>query len=240
MHVLDLSYESPACNLAIDEVLLDNLEKGTIPEILRFWESPSRFIVLGHGGKMSREVDLHEANRLNIPILRRVSGGGTVMQGRGCLNYSVIKRSEEDLYSTISSTTCNVMKKCRDALNTELTGVSIKGVSDLVYEGKKISGNAQKRKKRSFLFHGTFLYNFEISDLEGVLTLPDRQPDYRCNKSHNDFVQNISVSKTKLMTLMKKEWDAHTEFEMSDFLTNEINNLAISKYESKDWVYKFK
>ena len=240
MYVLDLSYESPSYNLAIDEVLLDNLEKGAIPEVLRFWESPRPFIVLGHGGKLSREVYLEETYRLDIPVLRRVSGGGTVMQGRGCLNYSVIKKNTDDLYATISSTTCNVMKKCREALNAELRDVSIKGVSDLVFNGRKVSGNAQKRKKGSFLFHGTLLYNFDISNLENVLTLPDRQPDYRCNKSHHDFIQNMPISKSLLMTSMKKEWDAHTLFEMSEFLTNETKKLAVSKYESDAWIYKFR
>ena len=90
MRHLDLTLASPAENLACDEVLLDWCESGEGAECLRFWESPEPFVVVGYANKVASEVNVVACEARKIPILRRCSGGGTVVQGRGCLNYSLV------------------------------------------------------------------------------------------------------------------------------------------------------
>ena len=90
MKCLDLTLRTPAENLACDEGLLDFCEGGCGHEILRFWEPQTHFVVLGHANRVATEVDREACERLGIPVLRRCSGGGTVLQGPGCLNYSLI------------------------------------------------------------------------------------------------------------------------------------------------------
>jgi lipoate-protein ligase A len=112
MRHLDLTLPSPAENLACDEALLDWCEEnsgigfqpvqmtskqagGAVPlpggeGILRFWESPELFVVVGYANKVSTEVDMAACEARKIPILRRCSGGGTVVQGPGCLNYTLV------------------------------------------------------------------------------------------------------------------------------------------------------
>ena len=55
MKTLDLSFSEPALNLACDEVLLDEVNSGTREPTLRFWESPSLFVVVGYGNDIERE-----------------------------------------------------------------------------------------------------------------------------------------------------------------------------------------
>ena len=90
MQLRDISFSSPTENILFDEVLWRLAEKDEGGEFLRFWESSEVFIVLGRAGQAQEDVNLVAAQKDNIPVLRRSSGGGTVVQGPGCLNYTLI------------------------------------------------------------------------------------------------------------------------------------------------------
>src|SRR5262245_40949097 len=95
MTCLELTLPTAAENLACDEALLDLCEDHGADEILRFWEPRNYFVVLGYGNKAAAEVDLEACAAEKIPVLRRCSGGGTVLQGPGCLNYALILRIDD-------------------------------------------------------------------------------------------------------------------------------------------------
>src|SRR5262249_20908823 len=90
MQYKDVSLASPQENLDLDESLLLMAEKQEGGEVLRFWESPVAFVVLGLSGKADVDVNEVNASKDHVPVLRRSSGGGTVVQGPGCLNYSLV------------------------------------------------------------------------------------------------------------------------------------------------------
>src|SRR5689334_16956944 len=96
MKILDLTLPTPAENLACDEALLQAAETGNSGEVLRFWESPTHFVVVGYANKVGAEVNVAACDARNVPILRRCSGGGTVLQGPGCLNYALVLRIADD------------------------------------------------------------------------------------------------------------------------------------------------
>ena len=90
MRLIDLSFDDPAQNLALDEALLDAAEEGRSGDTLRFWESPSTFVVLGTAQVFAIEVHEAACRRDGVPVLRRCSAGGCVLQGPGSLNYSLV------------------------------------------------------------------------------------------------------------------------------------------------------
>ena len=90
MKTLDISFAEPALNLACDEILLEEVDSGVREPTLQFWESSTTFVVIGYGNDLDRECRVLECEKHGIPIFRRTSGGGTVLQGPGCLNYSLI------------------------------------------------------------------------------------------------------------------------------------------------------
>src|SRR5215470_19204848 len=90
MHYLDLTLATPAENLALDEALLLEAEAGRGGEVLRFWEWPLPAVVLGAGGRLAEDVDEAACRADVVPILRRSSGGGTVLLGNGCLLFSLV------------------------------------------------------------------------------------------------------------------------------------------------------
>src|SRR5271154_6548048 len=112
MKHLDLTIPSPAENLACDEALLDWCEENGGEEILRFWESPTYFVVVGYSNKIATEVNIANCEKKKIPILRRCSGGGTVLQGAGCLNYALILQIfENSPTASISSANKFIMER---------------------------------------------------------------------------------------------------------------------------------
>ena len=180
MKLLDLTLPTPAENLACDEALLNLCEEAGL-EVLRFWESRESFVVLGYGNHFATEVNVAECERRNVPILRRCSGGGTVLQGPGCLNYNLTLRIDEHgPVGSVTEANRYVMERNRAAME-KLLGlpVSIEGCTDMVFAGEstnsrpanhesatpktwfKFSGNAQRRRRDALVFHGTILYQFD-------------------------------------------------------------------------------
>ena len=90
MHFLDLSLPTLEANLALDEALLLEADAGRGSEVLRFWEWPTPAVVLGSGCKLAEDVDEARCAADHVPIVRRSSGGGTVLLGAGCLCFSLV------------------------------------------------------------------------------------------------------------------------------------------------------
>src|SRR5436190_1549788 len=95
MNLLDLTLPTPAENLACDEALLDAFEAAGGDGVLRFWEPAEPFVVVGYSNQVAQEVDVAACDAAGIPVLRRCSGGGTVVQGPGCLNYALVLNIEQ-------------------------------------------------------------------------------------------------------------------------------------------------
>ncbi len=239
MQRLDVSFPSPEENLACDEALLEMAESGEGGEIMRFWESSKHFAVLGYSNKAEEEVHLETCRKNLIPVLRRPSGGGTVLQGPGCLNYSLIlKIPETGPLTHLISTNQTILEMHREAL-TPLLGDSIRiqGISDLTLGDLKFSGNAQRRKRNFFLFHGTFLYNFNLELIETYLKAPSRKPEYRQNRSHKDFVTNISLPPSPIKQVLQSAW--HAEEPAESIPGRLMHSLIETHYGKRDWNFKF-
>ena len=154
MQHLDLTLASAAANLVCDEALLDACDGAGGGEVLRFWEPEEYFVVLGYSNTAAQEVNVAACRLAGVGVFRRCSGGGTVLQGPGCLNYSLILRiSGHRSLETITGANGHIMGRHRDALAGALgRPVEVRGVTDLTVDGLKFSGNAQRRKRSALLF----------------------------------------------------------------------------------------
>lgn len=239
MYYSDLTFPTPEENLACDEALLDRCEEGKSDEVLRFWEPAQYFVVVGYGNKVRIEVNLPYCRINNTPILRRCTGGGTVLQGPGVLNYSLILRIEEGgPVQSISATNDFILQRTQTALATLLKApVEMCGQTDLAIGGLKFCGNAQRRKKHFLLFHGSFLLHLDIDLVEKALPQPSKQPEYRFNRSHSDFLMNLKVPAAMLKPALQKTWDAYVP--LTAVPSDQIAGLAREKYALKEWNFKF-
>ena len=239
MRLLDYSFAEPEANLALDEVLLDRVEKGHSETALRFWESPSPFVVLGVSQKLTAETDESACRRIRIPILRRCSAGGCVLQGPGCLNYSLVIRYESYPEArTIHGSYQLILPAIARALEKR-HGISARreGISDIAVEGLKISGNAQKRRKHAMLHHGTLLYDFNVTLAGQCLRHPAERPSYRGDRDHSAFLTNLSLPRSALVDAVLEAFSLKGPLEsapLSDEM-KQVQRLAREKYASDEW-----
>ena len=249
MKLLDLTLDTPAENLACDEALLDLCEAERV-EILRFWESRQHFVVVGYGNRIETEVNVEECKKRSVPVLRRCSGGGTVVQGPGCLNYSVTLRIPENgMLTSVTGTNDFVMERNRVALEQLLGApVSVQGHTDLAIEVEcgenivpyhqwlKFSGNAQRRRRNAVVFHGTILHTFDLSLLDSLLRVPSAQPEYRDGRTHAEFVRNIPAKPKTVRQSLCLAWQAHES--AAPPAASEIERLVREHYANDSWNYR--
>jgi lipoate-protein ligase A len=236
VRLLDLTLSTAAANLACDEALLDACEEGSGGEVLRFWEPREYFVAAGFSNQLAREVNLAACRQAGVGVWRRCTGGGTVLQGPGCLNYSLILKIDSAGRETIPAANSHIMGRHRDALSALLgRPVTIRGCTDLAVNERKFSGNAQRRKRRALLFHGAFLLSFDLALMEKFLTMPSRQPDYRMGRPHVGFLTNLEVSADAVRDALRACWQADLPLaEAPDY-----QRLAAEKYSSDEWNLKF-
>jgi lipoate-protein ligase A len=242
---LELTLPTPAENLACDEALLDWCEAGHEHEVLRVWQAPEHFLVLGYSNKSSAEVNLESARRDGVPVFRRCTGGGAVLQGPGCLNYSlVLEIPETGPLAHISDTNAFIMEKHRQALApiigqdaSNIQTVCVQGHSDLTLGDLKFSGNAQRRRRKHLLFHGSFLLNLDVDRIERLLPMPGREPDYRHHRPHKDFLVNLELQAKRIQEALQQSWQANAP--LQNVPLEKITALAQGQYSATEWNFKF-
>ena len=239
MQLCDLTLPTAEENLACDEALLDRCEAGEGDEVLRFWEADRHFVVAGYANKVATEVNREYCESNHIPILRRCSGGGTVLQGPGCLNYSLVLRTgSTGPLASIRGTNEYVLARNQKALAAVLgRAVEMQGHTDLAIGGLKFSGNAQRRRQRSLLFHGSFLLHANIKLMEKVLPMPSKQPEYRSNRSHAAFLRNLEISAEAIKASLASVWGAASPIHSVPL--EQVRRLAEEKYRSREWNFRF-
>jgi lipoate-protein ligase A len=175
-------------------------------------------------------VNLSYCESNGIPVLRRCTGGGTVLQGPGCLNYSLVLRiGDSGPLQSISSTNKHILGRHQATL-TEALGKEVEmcGQTDLAIGGLKFSGNAQRRKRQCLIFHGSFLLDFDMELIAKVLPMPSKQPEYRRQRAHGDFLMNLGVPAERIKRALRGAWKASETLAQAPF--ERIEALAREKY----------
>jgi lipoate-protein ligase A len=229
---------TPPEELALDEALLHEVESTPDRGILRFWEPSDHFVVLGYTGRAEKEVHLSLCRARAIAVYRRCTGGGTVLQGPGCLNFSLILPYEAlPEFESAGGVNRVVMEQHAEILS-HATGlpVDIRGVSDLAVGSRKFSGNAQRRGKNAFLFHGTFLLGFALDLVDLLLPMPGRAPLYRKGRTHLQFLMNLPLSPGEVRDLIRKGWSAPEP--VVGLPPKEASELARGRYSDHSWIMK--
>ena len=140
------------------------------------------------------------------------------------------------------------MEQNRKAIESEVRswkseiGILVSGHTDLAFNTQlstlnKFSGNSQRRRKHFLLFHGTFLLNFDLPLVGEFLRMPTKQPDYRNERSHENFLTNLNLPAAEVKMALKKIWDANGELKNPPL--EKISKLAREKYSAREWNWKF-
>ena len=197
-----------------DEVLLSLAEQGQGLEVLRFWETPDPCVILGRISCLDQDICIDHVREDNLGIWRRSSGGGTVLQGPGCLNYAlVLSKDGNPALNDLHRSYREIMDRIVKALSVLKVNVAFRPLSDLILvDGeKKFSGNAQHRGRKYLLHHGTFLYDFDLILMERYLRIPLDMPAYRRKRSHRDFLANLPLGRDALKQALREAFGVRRE-----------------------------
>jgi lipoate-protein ligase A len=159
---------------------------------------PHPAIVLGISGKPSALVHEDLARSMDVPLIKRFTGGGTVVLDGDSIMTSVIIRDSRRL--KIDCFPRQIMEWTHGLfsahVNASLQAAARKKAdfglreNDFVLGNHKVGGNAQAISGHSFLQHTSFLYDYS-PELMGLLKQPDKQPEYRGGREHDGFVTRL-------------------------------------------------
>ena len=185
----------PAVNLSIEEYALRYMDPSR-DYLLLYRNTPS--VILGRNQNVLEEVNVGYANTHGIRILRRLSGGGTVYHDPGNLNFSFITQYEPSRLHNFHFFNSPLIR----LLKSLGVPAEMNERSDILANGRKISGNAQFSSKGRMFSHGTLLYNARIDVIENVLEIQLDDIQSRSKKSVRSTVANISEFLDKPMDII--------------------------------------
>ncbi len=147
-----------------------------------------RAIVMGVSGKKEELIDCCKAEREGIPLIKRFSGGGTVIVDEDTLFVTFISQKRSHDFPAypepIMKWTEGIYKEVFQHPDFALRD------NDYVWKERKIGGNAQYIKRDGWLHHTSFLWNYNTENMEYLL-YPKKTPAYRQGRSHEEFLCRI-------------------------------------------------
>jgi len=240
MLCLNLESTDPYFSLAADEYLLKNRKED--------------FLILGINGKSviigkhqvaHRESATKFVTQNNIPVIRRISGGGTVFHDNGNLNFSFILKSEQGKQVDFMKYTLPVIS----FLSSLGVNAKFEGKNDLKVNGLKISGNAEHVYHNRVLHHGTLLFNADTDLLRASIRKDTGKYETKAVSSNPSRVMNLksllrSVSDISEFRILMLKWfmdnfPGSEMFQPGGEEINKINEIADSKYRTWEWNYGY-
>ena len=158
--------------------------------------TPDRSVVLGISGKPHQLVDVRRALDDGVRVIKRFSGGGTVIVDRDTQFVTLVMNAAAvpDLAlfpRQITDWTGSLYGGRPHGVFADVPGWQLRE-NDYVIGERKVGGNAQSISKDRWLHHTSFLWDFREETMK-YLTNPAKQPRYRANRSHSDFLAPLKT-----------------------------------------------
>lgn len=241
MILINSTQISPYFNIAAEEYVLKNFKE----DVIILWQStPS--VIVGKHQNMVAEVNLKYTREQEIPVIRRISGGGTVYHDLGNLNYTLI-RNEENRERLIDFKQFSM--PVMEFIKTLGIEASFEGKNNLVINGKKFSGNSAHVFKNRVMHHGTLLFNTNLTKLEKVIRPSIAQISDKSVKSVRAEVINLSDAlnyylsmdefRQNLTEYLKNHYGIQRVYKFKEKDKTAINTLIDEKYAVAKWNYGY-
>ena len=237
IHYLETGSVDPCYNLALEQYVLEHRREG---DWLMLWQNRNT-VVVGLNQNTAEEINASFVEEHGITVVRRMTGGGAVYHDLGNLNYSFIEDAGNTEDLTISRFTEPV---CR-ALASLGVQASTSGRNDILVDGKKISGVAQRIVGGRILHHGTLLFDSDPAMIAGALRADPAKFTSKSAKSVRSRVGNlrdylpegIDLPRFWKLLLHELTLDGLIRESLSPDELQEVRRLADEKYRSWDWTY---
>jgi lipoate-protein ligase A len=247
---LDLKEADAYTNMAVDEALAYARVEGRAPNTLRFYMWEPSTVVVGYFQSVEDEVDIEACRRHGIDIIRRISGGGAVLNSSdGVFTYSIIIPEDDPLVSK------DVTESYRFLCHGIVEGLGLldikaefKPINDIIVRGKKISGNAQIRKRGVVLHHGTVLIDFDPKLMLEVLKISKEKMSDKMIKQAEERVTTVRRELWREVSIEEASKALYEGFRRSlgvELVPGELSDYEMElverfreKYASPEWIYR--
>jgi lipoate-protein ligase A len=236
MYCISLESNDPYLNLAIEELLLKSYKDEYL---LLYVNSPS--VIIGKHQSGHREVNTKFVYENQIPVIRRISGGGTVFHDRGNLNFSFIIQSEHGKQVDFRKYTQPVI----DFLTSMGIKASFEGKNDLKVDGFKISGNAEHIHGDRVLHHGTLLFSTSLEMLRNSIR---RDPSHYISRAvvsnpssvanlieKLDCLRDINELRSEMMNYFIRNFPGNVPYDLTHAEIAGAKTIGDSKYKTWEW-----
>ena len=230
----------PYFNLAAEEYFLKNFQE----DFFMLWRSRPSVVVGKHQNALA-EINHEFVRSHQIPVARRLSGGGTVFHDPGNVNFTFIRNVANISEVNFKIFTIPVIEALRK-LGVEAYTT---GRNDLLIDGKKISGNAEHVHRNRVLHHGTLLFDSRLEALKGALKVDLSKFEDKAVQSNRSEVTNIAnylpnpISVEKFTDFLFSEISRnYPEFQIYEPTVEDleaIQKLSIEKYQTWDWIFGY-
>lgn len=235
--LLETGYNSATLNMAIDETLMET--RDDVP-VLRIYGWKPAAISIGYFQSMKDEVDLEKCSQLGLDVVRRLTGGGAVLHEFE-LTYSFITRQYPQNILESYKWICDAIVMSINRLGVDASFVPL---NDIVVDGKKVSGNAQTRKKGVLLQHGTLLLDLDVDKMFSVLKVSSEKLRDKIIKDVKERVTCLAgITFDDMASSLKSSFSEKFDAQIvaNSLSTEEISRaewMANRRYSSKEWNFR--
>lgn len=236
IRVLETGTHSAAWNMALDEAMLHVAaeSKNWVPS-LRLYQWKPAAVSIGYFQSLEEEVDVGRCGELAVDVVRRLTGGGAVFHDAE-LTYSFITKEYPPGIHESYDLICGALV---DGLRT----IGIEGkfipINDLIVNGKKFSGNAQTRKQKVLLQHGTILLDVDVDKMFSLLKVPNEKLRGKMIATVKERVTALHKQPAEVANAIKQGFASRfkAELEPSKPTEQELRKCEqlIKKYSSDEW-----
>ena len=232
--------DDPFFNIATEEFLLKEYDADFF---FLYINSPA--LIVGKHQNTLAEINFDKVTDQKIPVIRRLSGGGTVFHDNGNLNYCFIRRGEKGKLVDFKRY-CSPIIECLTKLGV---AAKFEGKSDLTIGGKKFSGNASHVYKNKVMQHGTMLFLSDLKRLNELLKVNPLKFKDRGVRSIRSRVTNISEHlpyklsiaefAKKIIETVQELYPDSQKFALNAADRNTITRLSEEKYNNWEWNFGY-
>lgn len=163
-------------------------------------EGSSPAIVMGISGKKEELVNCKTALQNGIPLIKRFSGGGTVVVDENTLFITFICAKQLHPFAAYPEP---IMKWTEEIYRDVFLHPEFRlRENDYVFGDKKFGGNAQYIKKDRWLHHTSFLWDYDAANMKHLLH-PKKAPSYRAERAHDEFLCRLNTLFPQKETLIE-------------------------------------
>jgi lipoate---protein ligase len=224
-------------NMGVDQALMTTAE-DSVP-VLRFYGWKPSAVSIGYFQGLEEEVDVKKCKEVGIDVVRRLTGGGAVLHEHE-LTYSFITKIYPTNIMESYRLICEPVVMCLKNLGLD---AKFSPLNDIIVGDKKVSGNAQTRRKNTLLQHGTILLDVDVDKMFSVLKVPSEKIKDKMIQDVKARVTGLKKTYDEVAQGLQESFSQKFESEIfkDDIKTDEeieARILAKYKYGSDEWNYK--